>query len=64
MLQKLEQFTRVLGRPFTYQEISIDAFEQGLNQGFSEHTGTEIAKIYLWRATHLEDGVVYYKNFL
>ena len=53
-----EQFTRVLGRSFTYQEIPIDAFEQGLNQAFGEPTGTEIAKIYRWRATHPENGVV------
>jgi NAD(P)H dehydrogenase (quinone) len=42
-------FTQVLNRPFTYQQIPIDAFEQGLNQAFGALTGTEIAKIYRWR---------------
>jgi NAD(P)H dehydrogenase (quinone) len=51
-------FTQVLNRPFTYQQISIDAFEQGLNQAFGEPTGTEIAKIYRWRAAHPASGAV------
>lgn len=50
-----EQFAKVLNRPFTYQEIPIDAFEQGLNQAFGKPTGTEIAKIYRWRAVYSED---------
>lgn len=29
-----------------------------MNQAFGERTGTEIAKIYRWRATHPEDGIV------
>jgi NAD(P)H dehydrogenase (quinone) len=45
-------FTQVLNRPFTYQQIPIDAFEQGLNQAFGEPNGTEIARIYRWRAAH------------
>jgi NAD(P)H dehydrogenase (quinone) len=49
------RFTKVLNRPFTYGQIPIDSFEQGLNQAFGEPTGTEIAKIYRWRAAHLED---------
>jgi NAD(P)H dehydrogenase (quinone) len=53
-----ERFTKVLGRSFIYQEIPIDTFEAGLNQAFGEPTGTEIAKIYRWRTTHPEDGVV------
>jgi NAD(P)H dehydrogenase (quinone) len=51
------RFTKVLNRPFTYQQIPINAFEQGLNQAFGEPTGTEIAKIYRWRATYPEDAV-------
>jgi NAD(P)H dehydrogenase (quinone) len=51
-------FTQVLNRLFTYQQIPIDAFEQGLNQAFGEPTGTEIAKIYRWRAAHPESGDV------
>jgi NAD(P)H dehydrogenase (quinone) len=51
-------FTQVLNRPFTYQQIPIDAFEQGLNQAFGEPTGTEIAKIYRWRAAHPESEAV------
>jgi NAD(P)H dehydrogenase (quinone) len=47
-------FTQVLNRPFTYQQIPIDAFEQGLNQAFGEPTGTEVAKIYRWRSAHPE----------
>jgi NAD(P)H dehydrogenase (quinone) len=47
-------FTQVLNRPFTYQQIPIDAFEQGLNQAFSEPNGTEIANIYRWRSAHPE----------
>ena len=43
-----ERFTKVLNRPFLYQQIPIDGFEQGLNQAFGEPTGTEIAKIYRW----------------
>jgi NAD(P)H dehydrogenase (quinone) len=54
--QIAQLFTQVLNRPFTYQQIPIDAFEQGLNQAFGEPTGTEIAKIYRWRATHPESG--------
>jgi len=50
-------FAKVLNRPFTYQQIPINAFEQGLNQAFGEPTGTEIAKIYRWRSTYPEDGV-------
>jgi len=53
-----ERFTKVLNRPFTYQQIPIDAFEQGLNQAFGEPTGTEIAKIYRWRSAHPEAGEV------
>ncbi|MBD2019770.1 NmrA family NAD(P)-binding protein [Leptolyngbya sp. FACHB-36] len=53
-----EQFLHVFHRPFTYQEIPIDGFEQGLNQAFGEPVGTEIANIYRWRAVHLEDGAV------
>jgi NAD(P)H dehydrogenase (quinone) len=53
-----ERFTKVLNHPFTYQQIPIDAFEQGLNQAFGEPTGTEIAKIYRWRSAHPEDGEV------
>lgn len=53
-----ERFTRVLGRSFIYQEIPVDAFEEGLNQAFGEPIGTEIAKIYRWRATHPADGIV------
>lgn len=53
-----ERFTQVLNRPFTYQQIPIDAFEQGLNQAFGEPTGTEIAKIYRWRSAHPEDGEI------
>jgi NAD(P)H dehydrogenase (quinone) len=51
-------FTQVLNRPFTYQQIPIDAFEHGLNQAFGEPTGTEIAKIYRWRAAHPQSGEV------
>ena len=50
-----ERFTEVLNRPFTYQQIPIDAFEQGLNQAFGEPTGTEVANIYRWRAAQAED---------
>lgn len=53
-----ERFTEVLNRPFTYQQIPVDAFEQGLNQAFGKPTGTEIAKIYRWQAAHPEDGRV------
>lgn len=53
-----ERFAEVLNRPFTYQQIPIDAFEQGLNQAFGEPTGTEIAKIYRWRSAHPEAGEV------
>ena len=53
-----EQFSTVLSHLFTYQQIPIDGFEQGLNQAFGEPTGTEIAKIYRWRAAHPEDGVI------
>ncbi|MBD2101688.1 SDR family oxidoreductase [Leptolyngbya sp. FACHB-261] len=49
-----ERFEHVLGRSFSYQAIPLDDFEQGLNQAFGEPTGTEIAKIYRWRATHPE----------
>ncbi|NJL86795.1 MAG: NmrA family NAD(P)-binding protein [Leptolyngbyaceae cyanobacterium SM1_1_3] len=52
-----KRFAKVLNRPFTYQQIPIDAFEQGLNQAFGEPTGTEIAKIYRWRAAHPEDEI-------
>jgi NAD(P)H dehydrogenase (quinone) len=48
------RFSQVLERSLTYQEIPIDGFEQGLNQAFGEPTGTEIAKIYRWRAAHPE----------
>jgi len=51
------RFAKFLNRPFTYQQIPIDAFEQGLNQAFGKPTGTEIAKIYRWRATYPEDEV-------
>jgi NAD(P)H dehydrogenase (quinone) len=51
-----ERFTKALSRPFTYQQIPIAAFEQGLNQALGEPTGTEIAKLYRWRADHPEDG--------
>jgi NAD(P)H dehydrogenase (quinone) len=51
-------FTQVLNRPFTYEQIPIDAFEQGLNQAFGAPTGTEIAKIYRWRSAHPESGKV------
>jgi NAD(P)H dehydrogenase (quinone) len=51
-------FTQVLNRPFTYGQIPIDAFEQGLNRAFGEPTGTEIAKIYRWRAAHPDTGSV------
>jgi NAD(P)H dehydrogenase (quinone) len=47
-------FTQVLNLPFTYQQIPIDAFEQGLDRAFGEPTGTEIAKIYRWRMAHPE----------
>lgn len=47
-------FTQVLNHTFTYQQIPIDAFEQGLNQAFGEPTGTEIAKIYRWRISRGE----------
>ncbi|NJK34282.1 MAG: NmrA family NAD(P)-binding protein [Oscillatoriales cyanobacterium SM2_2_1] len=53
-----ERFTKVLNRPFTYQQIPIDGFEQGLNQAFGEPMGTEIAKIYRWRDAHPEDGAI------
>jgi len=53
-----ERFTRALSRPFTYQQIPIDAFEDGLNQAFGEPAGTEIAKIYRWRAANPEEGKV------
>lgn len=53
-----ERFTKVLNRPFIYQQIPIDGFEQGLNQAFGEPTGTEIAKIYRWREAHPEDGAI------
>jgi len=53
-----EQFAKVLRRSFTYQQIPIDAFEQGLNKAFGEPMGTEIAKIYRWRAAHPEDGAI------
>jgi uncharacterized protein YbjT (DUF2867 family) len=53
-----ERFTKVLNRPFTYQQIPIDAFEQGLTQAFGELAGTEIAKIYRWRSAYPEDGIV------
>jgi uncharacterized protein YbjT (DUF2867 family) len=53
-----ERFTKVLNHPFTYEQIPIDAFEQGLNQAFGEPTGTEIAKIYSWRAAHPEEAVI------
>lgn len=59
-----KRFTEVLNRPFTYQQIPIDAFEQGLNQAFGEPTGTEIAKIYRWRAAHPEDGEIDVSNVL
>jgi uncharacterized protein YbjT (DUF2867 family) len=52
------RFTKVLNRPFIYQQIPIDGFEQGLNQAFGEPTGTEIAKIYHWREAHPEDGAI------
>jgi NAD(P)H dehydrogenase (quinone) len=52
-------FTQVLNRPFTYQQIPIDAFEQGLNQAFGEPSGTEIAKIYRWRMAHPETEEIY-----
>jgi NAD(P)H dehydrogenase (quinone) len=51
-------FTQVLNRPFTYEQIPIDAFEQGLNQAFGEPTGTEIAKIYRWRSAHPASGEI------
>jgi NAD(P)H dehydrogenase (quinone) len=51
-------FTQVLNREFTYQQIPIDAFEQGLNQAFGKQTGTEIAKIYRWRSANPEAGEV------
>lgn len=47
-----------MNHPFTYEQIPIDAFEQGLNQAFGEPTGTEIAKIYSWRAAHPEEAVI------
>jgi NAD(P)H dehydrogenase (quinone) len=50
-----DRFTKVFNRPFTYQQIPIDAFEQGLNQAFGEPIGTEIAKIYRWQAAHLQN---------
>lgn len=50
-----EKFSEVLNRPFAYQQIPIDAFEQGLNHAFGEPTGTEIAKIYRWRSVHPGD---------
>lgn len=53
-----ERFTKILNRPFIYQQIPIDEFEQGLNQAFGEPTGTEIAKIYRWREAHPEDGAI------
>lgn len=53
-----EQFSDLFNRLFIYQEILIDAFEQGLNQAFGEPTGTEIAKIYRWRAAHPNAGTV------
>lgn len=53
-----ERFTKVLNRPFIYQQIPINGFEQGLNQAFGEPTGTEIAKIYRWREAHPEDGAI------
>lgn len=53
-----ERFTKILNRPFIYQQIPIDGFEQGLNQAFGEPTGTEIAKIYRWREAHPEDGAI------
>jgi NAD(P)H dehydrogenase (quinone) len=52
------RFAEALNRPFTYQPIPNDAFEQSLNQAFGEPTGTEIAKIYRWRASHSEDGEI------
>lgn len=51
-------FERVLGQPFRYQEIPIDAFEQGLKQSFGELAGSEIGKIYRYRTAHLEVGTV------
>jgi NAD(P)H dehydrogenase (quinone) len=53
-----EKFTKVLDRSFSYQEIPLDGFEQGLNQAFGEPTGTEITKIYRWRANHPDEGEV------
>lgn len=53
-----ERFTKALNRPFTYQQIPIDGFEQGLNQALGEPTGTEIAKIYRWREAHPEVGAI------
>ena len=50
-----ERFTKILNRPFSYQQIPIDAFEHGLNQAFGEPTGTEIAKIYRWRMAQSEE---------
>ena len=53
-----ERFTEVLNRPFTYQQIPIDSFEQGLNQAFGEPIGTEIAKIYRWQTAYPEEGAI------
>jgi NAD(P)H dehydrogenase (quinone) len=50
------RFAQVLNRTFSYAQIPIDAFEQGLNQAFGEPNGTEIANIYRWRAAHPEAG--------
>jgi NAD(P)H dehydrogenase (quinone) len=48
------KFAKVFNRPFTYQQIPIDAFERGLNQVYGEPIGTGIAQIYRWRTAHPE----------